>query len=280
MLRPPFVFAFMVALFNFQYFGHAQIELIRAKQPTCTFGDGERNIETIWRNPTGDLANFSLRARLYQASSATAAPFSQSSARKFEIPPRETILDSTLIQLPPVTAKTKFVIQWVNETDKMLGTTEVFAYPVVLLSDLKPLAAGGPVGVYDPEQQLKPLLRNASLQISDLEEAGLDHFQGKLAILGPFKSKSQMRDGFKENVQALARRGKAVVWLQPPSPSCDSRSPSYFMIPAATGTIIIAQSDLIEGLRESPRSQLNLIQLATLAVRPEQQHLPSFAFDQ
>jgi hypothetical protein len=131
------------------------------------------------------------------------------------------------------------------------------------------LAADLPVGLFDPSNSLKPLLATVSVDTIDLREAGLDHFHGRLAILGPFKSETEIREGFARYVRDLALKGAAVVWLIPPGSFRESFKPSFWILREGPGAIVLAQSALVANLSENPESQLTLVKLSRLATHPE-----------
>jgi hypothetical protein len=136
------------------------------------------------------------------------------------------------------------------------------------------LAGDDPVGVFDPQNQLKPLLKKLQVEFTDLEDAGLDNFHGKLAIIGPFQSKAQMREGLASQIQALARKNTAVVWIQPPPEKRDKLQPSFYFVPENQIAVVIVQPDLVANLPESPRAQLNLVYFCQRTLHHEPFHLP------
>jgi hypothetical protein len=215
-----------------------------------------------------------LRTRLYQASSATAAPLGETPWKKLTVLAGQTVLESAVLAFPPVKAETRFLVQWLDGTNKVIGVTEVLVYPPDLLKDLKPIADEAPIGVVDPQNQLKPLLKASAVEYQDLEDSGLEAYSGKLAIVGPFQSRAQMREDLPDRVKALALKGVALVWIQPPPEKRQNLQPSFYTLLEGKGAVVISQADLITSLAESPQAQLHLIQLARLALHPEPARLP------
>lgn len=156
----------------------------------------------------------------------------------------------------------------------MLGVTQVLGYLPDLLKELKPLAGDDPLGVLDPQNQLKPLLKAAAVEFQDLEDSGLENCHGKLAIIGPFQSRGQMRESLPNSLKALARKGVAVVWLQPPPEKRQELMPTFYTVLEGKGAVVVVQAGLVADLAEKPQSQLNLILLARLALHPEPLQLP------
>ena len=252
----------------------AQLQLLPDHELQRVFAGDARKITVIWHNAGDKTAGADVRTRLYQASSATAAPLSEKAWRKIEILPGQTVLESAAMDFPAVNAETHFLIQWLEGTNQVLGKTEVLVYPTNLLSELKPLLGDANFGVLDPNNELKPLLKTAKVDFIDLGETVLEDFHGKLAIIGLFDSKAQMREGLPGQIEKLAASGAAVVWIQPPDKLEPKLKPTFYSVPSGKGTVVVAQAKLCYDLENSPSAQLNLIRLAELALRPEPPSLP------
>jgi hypothetical protein len=252
----------------------AQLQLLPDKEAQRVFAGDARKITVTWHNAGDKSAGAEVRARLYQASSATAAPLSEKAWKKIEILPGQTVLESAPMDFPAVNAETLFLIQWLEGTNRVIGKTEVLVYPTNLLAELKPLMDENVLGVLDPNNELKPLLKQNKVDFSDLGKAALEDFQGKLAIIGPFQTKAQMREGLAPAIQKIARKGVAVVWIQPPDKPEPKLKPTFYSVPLDKGTVVVAQAKLCCDLENSPSAQLNLIRLAELALRPEPPVLP------
>jgi hypothetical protein len=196
--------------------------------------------------------------------------------KKLPVLPGQTVLESATLTFPSVKAETRFLVQWLEGTNTLIGTTEVLVYPPDLLKELKPLLGEEPLGVFDPQNQLKPLLKAAAVECQDLEDTGLENFHGKLAIIGPFSTRAQMRESHaNRSVKALAQKGAAVVWIQPPPAKRAQLKPSFYTVPEGKGAVVVVQPDLVANLAVSPQAQLNLIQFARVALHPEPAQLPN-----
>ena len=253
----------------------AQVQALPDNAPQGVFSGKERNITIRLRNPGANPVEADLRIRLYQASSATAALVSEAAWKKLTVLPGQTVLESATVAFPAVKAETRFLVQWLDGTNKVIGVTEVVGYPPDLLKELKLLAGEYPLGVLDPLNQHKPLLKAAAVDCQDLEDSELENYQGKLAIIGPFQSRAQMREDLPKRIKALAQKGVAVVWIQPPSAEKRRElKPSFYLVLEGEGAVVVVQADQVANLAESPQAQLNLIQFARLALRPEPPRLP------
>jgi hypothetical protein len=256
----------------------AQLELLPGRGPQCVFGGAPRSISVVWRNAGEQTVAVPVSLRIYQESSATAMPLGDAQSWKIlQVLPGQTELESVSVAFPGVKAETTFLIRWLANTNQFLGPTEVSVFPTNLLLELKPLARDEPIGVFDPSNEIKPLLADLKLEFVDLENDDLKMFSGKLAIFGPFQTKSQMRDGLAGHIQALARRNTAVVWLQPPPGPRDTLAPSFYLVPEGKGAVVVVRAEMVAGLSENPQSQINLLHCCRLALKPRPPRLPGLA---
>lgn len=248
---------------------------------TCVFAGDARKISLTWQNLSDVAVEVDVRARIYQTSSATTILLNEVLWKKLQVLPHQTVMESAQLDFPPVKAETKFLVQWVENTN-VIGKTEVLVYPTNLLAELKSLAGDNPVGLFDPQNQLKPIFKGLQIEFTDLEDVGLDHFQGKLAIIGPFQSKSQIYESLANQIQALAKKKTAVVWIQPSADSSrrgdrEKLQPSFYSVTENQIAIVIVQPELVANIAENPRAQLNLIYFCKLALTPQPLTLPNMS---
>jgi hypothetical protein len=252
----------------------AQLQFLSDAQPQQVFAGDARLITVHLRNIGAQTLDADLRTRLSQASSATVVQLAEAPWKKLQVAAGQTIVDSAMFNFPAVKAETRFLVQWLENTNRVLGTTHVLVYPTAMLSELKPLAGGKALGVFDLQNQIQPLLKNVAVEFADLEDAGLDNFHGKLAIIGPFESKTQVRESLGKQIEALAAKGVAVVWIQPPPGRRDPLQPSFYTLAVGRAAVVVVQAGMVSNLRDNPQSQLNLIHFSRLALHPEPVRLP------
>jgi len=255
----------------------AQLTLVPDSRPQSVFAGSNRKISVVWRNTGDEVADVELRFRLYQGTAATAVLLNEAPLRRVKVLPGQTVSDSAVLDFPAVRAETRFMVQWLDGTNRLLGTTHVSVYPTNLLGELKLLAGDNTgLGLYDPHNQIKPVVRSLGLQFADLEGTGLENFSGKLAVLGPFMQSAAIPTGFANRVKNLASNNVAVVWLVPPPDKYDKPRPSFYAVsvPGCTNAIVVAQADTVASLADDPRAQLNLLHFCRLALRPEEPQLP------
>jgi hypothetical protein len=252
----------------------AELAVVADAQAQAVFAGVARQIEAAFRNSGNEPAKADLHMRLYQTTTATAVLVREAAWKPLQVLPGQTVLETATLDFPAVRAETRFLVQWLDGTNTVLGKTEVRVFPTNLLARLQTLAGETQLGLFDPADQLKPLLRLLAVPFQDLAENGTDKFAGKLALFGPFVSKAQMRASLVSDIRALAKRGVAVVWLQPPPAPRDPLRPSLQLVREEGGAIVVAQHSLVERPSENPEAQLNLLQLAELALHPVAFDLP------
>jgi hypothetical protein len=228
---------------------------------------------------TSSVIEFHLSTRLFQASSGSAAHVADAPWKTLQILPGQTVLDSAPIQLPDVRGETRFLLQWVVDDSKVAGVSDLLVFPQDLLKDLRPLAGEQAIGLFDPQDRLKPLLSNLGLEVFDLEEYGFATAPCKLALVGPFASTSQMPADLARRIKGLADKGAGIIWLQPPQTNHATPELSFCVVTRCRGAIVIAQPATVANLAESPRSQLNLVHFCRLALHPKPPRLFEFAIN-
>jgi hypothetical protein len=256
--------------------GQAQLQVVPESRPQAVFGGRDQEIAVQFRNVGAQLREFDLRLVLLQTSTATAARSSEWSWKKLLVLPGQTVLEVANVPFPAVRAETRFLLQWIEGASNLVGRIEVLVYPTNLLQELKTLGMEGvaTMGVFDPENQLKPLLRAVAVEFLDLETVGFESFAGKLAIVGTVTSGRPLRGGLKAQIEVLAKRGLAIVWIMPPLEGNWEMQPSFYVVRHGTGCVVVAQAETVSHLAENPQAQLNLLHFARLALRPEPPQLP------
>jgi hypothetical protein len=251
----------------------ATVTLVAQAEPQKLFGGGQRPVSVMWRNFGDRTANVPIFTRLYQTSSSTAIPLSETNWKTLEILAGQTVLETAMLDLPAVRAETRFLVQWLQASNIVLGNTEVWIYPTNQLDELRVLADGTPLGIFDPHNRLKPLLHAVNVDFADIETIGSREFSGHLAIFGPFESKVEVREELPTVIESLARRGVSVVWIFPALEPM--LKPSFYLVPIGKGVVVVAAHYLSARLDQRPESQLNLVELCRLALHPKPFSLPS-----
>ncbi|HTV39603.1 MAG TPA: hypothetical protein VMF08_03435 [Candidatus Sulfotelmatobacter sp.] len=261
----------------------AQLEIVSNGAPESVFCGSQNQISIIFHNGGSESFDGEIRMRVFQATSDTAVSMGEAAWKKLEVLPQQTVLESAQLNFPPVNAETLFLIQWISDSNRVVGTTSVLVYPTNLFQALRPFLDRKNFGVFDPGNQLKPLLKRQGISFADLGEMKLDDFRGRLAIIGPFQSQEEVPKGLANRIKTIARKNVAVVWIQPPqavslaSPLNWERKriePTYYWVRKRQTAIVIVRPDMASDLPKNPQSQVTLIYLCRFALDPEQMALP------
>jgi hypothetical protein len=251
------------------------LRLLPDEAPQQVWGGGVRSMTIRLHNAGTVAVETDIQVRLLQTTTSTAVLTREAPWKALKVLPGQTVLETATLDIPDVRAETRFAVQWLDETGRALGVTSLLVYPTNLLQELTAmLGEDGTLGLFDPDNVSKPLLTNLGVECENLEDSGVAAFRGRLAVLGPFASRAQVPDDFAHRVEAMADKGVAAVWMQPPPEPRDKLQPSFEIVTVGTGTVVLAQADLVADLAASPESQLNLLELCRRALRPAPRRLP------
>ncbi len=250
----------------------AEVEVISDQTPPAVFAGSKQGVSVQLRNLAAQPVEIDLRYRLYQASAATLAPFGEVKAwNTLPLGAKQTAVELFEVELPPVRGEVAFHIVWF-EGDKKLGTTRLEAFPDDLLTPLATLAGDVPLGLFDPEEQLRPAFKSISAsELKELED--LITSESKLVIIAPMSPHSRP-PALTAAVKKKAASGGAVVWIQPVSRGPEPVSSAY-VVREGLGNIVVAQASLVANFAQSPRAQLSLVRLAELATARKKLELPA-----
>ena len=251
----------------------AQLQLV-ASEPQAVFAGSNQLVNLCWRNAGNAVNETDIQSRMMQLTSATAVQVGQVPWKKLRVLGGQTVLESATMDFPPVRAKTRFMVEWLDGSSNVLGSTELFAYPTNLLAELGNLTGHdeNALGVYDPNNELKPLLKNLQVGFVDLENTVAENFRGKLAIIGAFGSKPGAKSLVTNQIKTLGAHGVAVVWVTPAKSDAISDSdnirPWFHLVPQNQTATVVVQPAMLDDLAGNPRAQLSLIYFCKLALRP------------
>jgi hypothetical protein len=240
----------------------------------CVFGGARCAVSVLVYNRRQAEIVAQLHLRLYQASSATVAPFTEITWKELHVLRGQTLLEEFSIDLPAVRGETSFIVQCLDEGNRIIGTVPLLVYPAGLLENLKTMGDNKAVGVFDPQSALRPSLQAASVDIVDFEPNVMRAFTGRLAILAPRDVRSQNSALMFDDAMALAKRGVGVVLLWPAPQVTGAIRPSFRILPRLPGCVVVAQAELVRDLATRPQAQLNLLQLCRAALNPALFDLP------
>jgi len=253
-----------------------QLEILREEPRQAAFSGEGRKLQVLFRNPTAQSVEINLRTRLFQASSATAMPIGTAQPwKRLSMLANQTVVENLTLEFPAVRAETRFLVHWLDDRDRVLGLTEVEVHPDDLLKALAARAGDGPVGVFDPDNLLKPILTRLKVTFHDLETgAGLDGFHGSLAIIGPFAAERSAPAGLGERIKAKAQKPGVWLWIQPPRSRGAGTFPPVYVVPCGLASVVVVHPSLVADLANSPQAQLDLLRCIDWAQHPELVRLP------
>ena len=249
----------------------AELQIVEREESQALFSGKAQDVNVVFRNASKATVETSVRAKLFQLTSATATPVMELPSKPLKVLKGQTILETVTIDLPIVRAPTRFVLRWMDDGSRNLGRTEIMAYPPGLLKELKGLSGEGRVGVVDPQNKLKPLLKSVEVEAEDLETKELEEYEGKLIIAGPFESGTQVPARLGERLRNLRRRGIGSVWIQPRQRGRPAADPSYFIVDGTANkpAIVVASAETVADIENNPEAQIRLLRMASLATNPK-----------
>src|ERR1700722_20003471 len=106
----------------------AQLQIASDKDLQSVFVGDARKITVVWHNAGDKIAEAEIRSRIIQTSSATAVQLGETPWKKLQILPQQTVIESVLLNFPAVKAETKFLVQWLADTNHMIGATDVLDF--------------------------------------------------------------------------------------------------------------------------------------------------------
>jgi len=253
----------------------AELQMVQQEGSQHLFSGKQRSVSVMFRNASKVPEETSVRAKLFQLTSATTAPVIELPAKPLRVLEGQTISETVTIDLPMVRTPTRFLLRWSDTGTRSLGQTDIIVYPADLLKELKSVLGDGRVGLLDPQNQLKPLLKSLEVDAEDLEDKELEEYEGKLIIAGPFASATQVPARFGERLRKLRERGVATVWIQPRQRGLPTTDPSYFIAEdAKQPAVIIAAAETIADIGNNPEAQIRLLKMVSLAINPKPFEVP------
>ena len=221
----------------------------------AVFAGQPSEVKVIFHNPGTEQVEMEIVTRLFQTSSATLMPVGEAQSwKRLRVLPQQTILESARLTFPVIKAPTVFQVQWGG-----LGKTDVIAYPPDLLKGLKRLAGDQPLGVFDPDDQLRTVFKKLGVEYQDLETEPGDC---RLAIVWSTAKR------LSEVIQARLKKGAGVVWVHP------TKTPAAYALRQDAGLVVTVSPSAVAGLAAAPASQFNLLRFAEMAVQLSETNQP------
>jgi hypothetical protein len=234
----------------------AQIEIVPDEQMPAVFAGRPQTIRMLFRNSSNETVETKVETRLRQLSAGTAMTVSNTQSwKRIRLLPQQTVVETYITTFSPVRAATKFEIEWIG-----IDRTPIMVYPPDLLKKLSYLAGEKPLAIFDPDNRLRSLTKQAGIEFTDYEMESAD---ARLAIAW-----SNAKE-LPEFITKRVKNGMAAVWIR------SSASAAAYAVRLDTGIVVMASASSVSPLADSPRAQLDLIKFCEFALEPESMRLPS-----
>src|ERR1700756_3965826 len=136
-MRLAIPFQLLLAMAGWPWLACAQLQLLPDATTPAVFAGEAQTVNLVWRNSGDNTVSVPLRMQLYQASSSTVMPLDGPQAwKQLQVLPHHTVIETVPLTPPPVNAESRFLVQWIDATNKVIGHIEVLAYPTNLLARL------------------------------------------------------------------------------------------------------------------------------------------------
>ena len=236
---------------------------------------GKHSLKALIKNSSDHPMDVAVRTRLYQASSTTVMPVSKVEPwKRVNVLSGQTVIENVEITFPDVRSETVFELRFIDENENAIGQVFAEVFPTNLLKRLPKGEPDDSIAVIDPENAMKPLLKAHDVSFEDVDaDAGLDGFEGKLVLIGPFSDNNSIPEDLRKRLIEQSKRSLAIVWMQPPANERKTL-PAVYIVRENLSVFAIVDADSVKTLKTSPQAQLNLIQAARLALHPESLRLP------
>lgn len=248
---------------------HARLELVQSASNAFVICGKGRQIEVTFHNPDGDVET-TVQTRIYQATSATLAPIGETKVwKKLRVLAGEKVIETATFDFPEVRTVTEFEIRWLDQNNE-LGRTIVQVCPTNLLGQISVTTSNKPIAVLDPQNELKPLLKNSNVKFRDLElNNNFGETTGELAIVFT----KDMADDLARDI-AKATKPTTIIWIQHLSMRIPSL-PNMYFVQKGLARVAVADATLFADLGHSAVAQINLLRCIRAAQHPETLKLPT-----
>jgi hypothetical protein len=237
-------------------------------EPAAVFAGDSRRIEVVWHNPGDAEIAVALRARVLQTSSATVVPVIERPWKTLRMLPRQTAIESALLDFPGVVAVTRFLVQW-RDDSLVYGTSEVFVYPAEGETEaLKAVLKGRRLGLANADAGIKAFLEHSRIEFTELATEDLKSFSGDVIVVRESPFNGQVPAESIRQVAAAAERGVTVLMLTPPVSDKPGSKEIIVAAPLGRGRIVIVPEYLVINLSADPLAQTRLLRSLELALNP------------
>jgi hypothetical protein len=242
----------------------ADITVLRESETPWVYAAPGQSLRVTIQNSDPSEYQGELRYRLLQGSHTVAAPVASGTAKTLRLLAGQTSIETLAIDIPPVNAPSSFFVQWLKET-KPIGITMLVAFPTNCLERLKALAGESPLGVWDRDGQIQPLLAGHAVPFYELDKEGWEGFAGKMVLINAGKRTPELT----EHVVAAQKRGIAMVLIiKDAGDKPGDLTPDFTVQTAGNAKRVTVRASFLTDWSR-PQTQIRLLRLAELASPPQ-----------
>ena len=226
--------AFMLFLISALRLTGGVVELLPAPN-VAVFGGARQPVDVVFRNRAQTNVLLAAEFQVLQASSATAAPWSELRPwRSLALLPSQASVERAEIDFPVVREESQFIVRFASGRD-VLGLVQVRVYPRNILNNVADSV--GPVIISSVRQEIRQVLSDAGFKLTDSSATQTITARPQLSIHGPDFSDKEMAVGISEAVDR-AKCGFGVVLILPDYDARGVTAPSYYPVPVGRGTLV------------------------------------------
>jgi hypothetical protein len=250
----------------------AEINVASVQATPVVAFSGESVLDVVVSNSASKSFAGNIQVRLYECSSATIMPVGPAKAwKKIEAPSGKRTIETVAVDYPSVSSETIFQLRFFDETRNVVGKMTVRILPTDLLKQLSTLSGTNQLGIYDPENQLKPVLSRLQVAFEDLEDDGrFDGFHGNVLLAGPFSASAKITESLQRRISAKAKASCSVIWMLPPH--VQGPFASVFMR-KKSGSEAILRDAAFKDLAHSASAQFDLLRSVQFSLYPDKSPL-------
>ena len=239
---------------------------VSAEAPVQTVFSGEPVAVTVFvENPDLKSHQAAVSKRIFQLASATKMPFGEDQPwKEIAVLAGQTVREKIVLTFPALAEPALYRVEFAETDGRRLGGVTVRACPRTLLQTLARLSGGQPVGVGDAGGQLAAVLKKSDVPVAEIAGEAAADFHGSLALLRSADSTPAESTRLRALAAVLAKRGVAVLWLQP-APGGTERETRTVGRGGAVCELALRDFDRLEN---SAAAQLRLVESARFLLTP------------
>ncbi len=215
----------------------------------------------------GDLKSHqaAVSTRIFQLAATTKMPLGNEQPwKEIEVLAGQTVREKITLTFPALTEPVLYRVELTEAKGRQLGGVTVRACPRTLLQTLARLSGGQPVGVGDAGGQLGAVLKKSDVPVAELAGEAAADFHGSLALLRSADATPAESARVRALGAALAKRGVAVLWLQPAPGGTERETRTV----GRGGTVCELALRAFDRLENSAAAQLRVVESARYLLTP------------